>query len=100
MHTLLKHPLVDCDLEEAALWYHRHDPMFAERLIEACRTTMLAAAADPLRFSIRFADVRRARVKGFPHRIFFTVSDDAVTILAIIHGARDVGHLISERRKI
>ena len=26
---LLKHPLVDCDIEEAALWYHLRDPAVA-----------------------------------------------------------------------
>jgi toxin ParE1/3/4 len=98
MRALLKHPLVDCDLEEAALWYARHDPAIAEHLIEQCKAAMLGAAADPLRFPVRFAGVRRARLSGFPHSVYFTVEEDSVTIVAIIHGARDVEQVIRGRR--
>ena len=34
---LLKHPLVDCDIEEAALWYHSRNPAVAVRLIDEFR---------------------------------------------------------------
>jgi toxin ParE1/3/4 len=100
MRALLKHPLVDCDLEEAALWYSRDDPKVAERLIEACRTAMLTAAADPFRFPIRFEDVRRIRVSGFPHGVYFTVEQDSITVLAIIHGARDVERVLEGRQRL
>jgi toxin ParE1/3/4 len=98
MRALLKHPLVDCDLEEAALWYARHNPSVAEHLIEQCKAAMRSAAADPLRFPVRFAGVRRVRLTGFTHGVYFTVEEDSVTIVAIIHGARDVERVIRGRR--
>jgi toxin ParE1/3/4 len=99
MRALLKHPLIDCDLEEAALWYSRDNARTAERLIDESRAAMLLAAADPFRFPSRFADVRRIRVSGFPHSVYFTVEEDAVTILAIIHGARDVERVLEGRQR-
>lgn len=94
---LLKHPLVDCDIKEAALWYHLRDPAVAVRLIDETRAAMRAAAADPLQFSIRFADVRRVRLRGFPHSIWFRLLGESVCILALAHGARDLETLLRGR---
>jgi len=90
---LLKHPLVDCDIKEAALWYHLRDPAVAARLIDEMR----AAAADPSQFSIRFADVRRVRLRGFPHSIWSRLLGESVCILALAHGARDLETLLRGR---
>ncbi len=67
MHALVKHPLVDCDLEEAALWYYQRDPTVANRLIDETRNALRAAAIRPLRFE----DVRRVRLRKFPHSVYF-----------------------------
>ncbi len=94
---LLKHPLVDCDIEEAALWYHLRNPAVAVRLIDETLAAMRAAAGNPLQFSIRFADVRRVRLHGFPHSIWFRLLGESVYILALAHGARDLEALLGAR---
>jgi plasmid stabilization system protein ParE len=98
MHALLKHPLVNSDVEEAAVWYHQRDPAVAIRFIDEARHAMFAAAANPLHFSIRFDDVRRVRLRHFPHSAFFVVHDRAVLILAVLHGAREVEKLVQGRK--
>lgn len=98
MHVLLKHPLVDCDLEEAALWYYHHDPAIADRFIDESQRLMRVILENPLRFTIRFADVRRARLAGFPHSLYFTLENEAVHILALIHGAREMERVLSSRK--
>jgi plasmid stabilization system protein ParE len=100
MHTLAKHPLVDCDVEAAALWYHARDPGIAERLIDEIRNAMRAAAADPLRHAIRFDDVRRVRVRRFPHSVYFQVRAETVLVLAVIHGAREVEQILTARKPV
>ena len=97
MYVLLKHPLVDCDLEEAALWYNRRNPDAAGRLINATQQAMQLAAGEPLRFPRRFGDYRRVKVVGFPYGLYFKVRDDAVRILALIHAARDVESILGTR---
>ena len=94
---LLKHPLVDCDIEEAALWYHLRDPAVAVRLIDETLAAMRVAAAHPMQFPVRFADVRRVRLHGFPHSIWFRLLGEAVCILALAHSARDVEALLRGR---
>jgi len=64
MHALLKNPLVDCDLEEAALWYNRRDPDIAQRLIDETQNAIRMAATDPVRFPVCFREYRRIKFAG------------------------------------
>jgi plasmid stabilization system protein ParE len=98
MHALLKHPLVDCDLEEAALWYNLRGPDIAQRLINETEKAMRKAGADPFRFPISFGDYRRITIKGFPYALYFKVHENAVRVLAFVHGARDVELILQGRR--
>jgi plasmid stabilization system protein ParE len=98
MHSLLKHPLVDADVEDAAFWYHLRDPETAVRFVDETREAMFSAAKSPLQFSIRFDDVRRVRLRQFPHSVYFLVYHHAVFIIAVLHGAREVEKLILERK--
>ena len=98
MHALLKHPLVDGDVEEAAFWYDQRDPDVAVRFADAARDAMFAAAKNPLHFIVCFEDVRRVRLHRFPHSAFFQVRDGAVLILAVLHGAREVEKLVLGRK--
>lgn len=97
MHVLLKHPLVDSDVEEAAFWYHERDPAVALRFVDETRLGMRTAAESPLRFAVRFEDVRRVRLRRFPHSVFFTLRDDIVLVLGVLHGARDLPRALSAR---
>jgi plasmid stabilization system protein ParE len=98
LRALLKHPLLDCDLEEAALWYHLRSPAAAERLIDEAQRVMRLAAERPEQFRVRFAEIRAVKLRGFPHSVYFTVTAESVEILALLHGARDVPSLLVERK--
>ena len=98
MDALVKHPLVDRDIEEAALWYHRRDPDVALQLIDEVRLAMRAAAKNPRQFPVRFSDVRRVRLRRFPHSVFFRLSGNIVFVLGVLHGAREVEGLIQRRQ--
>lgn len=98
MHLLEKHPLVDCDLEEAALWYGRRDPAIANLFITAAETAMRAAAADPSRFPPRIGDCRRVRLAGFPYAVLFEVAECRICVVAIAHLSRDLPELVHKRQ--
>ena len=98
MHVLLKHPLVNADVTDAAFWYDERDPQVAIRFADAARAAMFAAAKNPLHHAIWFGDVRRVRLRDFPHSAFFQVRDGRVLILAVLHGAREVEPLVLGRK--
>ena len=53
MFALEKHPLVDCDLEEAALWYAARDPRVAERFVDACEDAIRGVTSGQERIRCR-----------------------------------------------
>jgi plasmid stabilization system protein ParE len=89
MFALEKHLLVDCDLEEAALWYAARGAGVAERFIAAAEETLRDVGMEPLKYRERFENVRRANLAGFPYGIFYCVQDSTVFVLAVLHAARD-----------
>src|SRR4051812_15798956 len=99
MYVLEKHPLVDCDLEEAALWYHHRNAAVALRFIDAARNAIRNTAVRPLQYSRRFDSIRGARIVGFPHSVYFELQENRVYILAIAHGARDLDRLLPSRMR-
>ena len=98
MRDLLKHPLVNSDIEDTAFWYHQRDPGVAARFVDEARHAMYAAAKNPLQFSVRFENVRRVRLRHFQHSVFFMIRDTGVFVLAVLHGAREVEKLVLGRK--
>ena len=98
MHLLEKHPLFDCDLEEAAIWYGARNPAVAARLIDEAAIAIRTVLADPLRFSLWQGEIRRVRLRRFPNLVFYEFRDNIVYLTALAHGARDLSALLKERR--
>lgn len=97
MHLVEKHPLFDCDLKEAALWYGVRNPAVAARLIDEAELAIRAVVANPLRFSIWRGPIRRVKLRRYPHLVFYEIHDKTVYLLALAHGARDLPTLLGER---
>ena len=98
MFALLKHPLVDCDFEEAALHYALREGGLAERFIEVAEAALRELANDPLHHRIRFDDIRRLNLPTFPYGIFYFVSEESIYVIALLHGARDHESALARRR--
>lgn len=88
------------DILEQADWYEsRASGELAAAWERAVTATVLTfsntrtPSGNELR-EIRISDVRRTPINDFPrHLIFYRVSDDAVLILRVLHGARDLESL-------
>jgi len=55
---------------------------------------------DALLFSVRFADIRRANLASFPYGVFYLVTDTAVVVLGVLHGAQDSKAELEQRREV
>jgi toxin ParE1/3/4 len=100
MFALEKHPLVDCDLEEAALWYAARDERVAERFVTAAEDAIRGIGRTPLRHRERFENVRRANLAGFPYGVFYCMLGETVYVLAVLHAARDERAALERRRRL
>ena len=70
----------------------------AERFIEVAESSLRELAHAPLRYRIRFDDVRRLNLPTFPYGIFYFIRDDAIYVIALLHGARDHQSALARRR--
>jgi len=90
------------DIIEQSEWYEAQSgAKLAKRWEKASTTSVLRIAKSPesgtpCHFqSSELADVRRTAIGGFPkHLIFYRVSEQAVCILRVVHGARDLEKLL------
>jgi plasmid stabilization system protein ParE len=76
------------DANEAYIWYELRDPGVGEEFLgqlELCQQTI---AVDPDRARRIRGNVRKVKMKRFPYFIYYHTSPDAVTVLAVLHGAR------------
>jgi plasmid stabilization system protein ParE len=82
-------PLAEADLETAAEWYDKKGTGIAERFLGDVDRTLARVRERPLLFPTAAADVRRALLHTFPYAVYFRVSDEMVSVLAVLHLRRD-----------
>lgn len=77
------------DIQEAAYWHERQQA--EATFIAAIDEAVAAIQANPLRFPEvrRNPEVPRALTKRFPYRIFFMRSNTLISVIRVLHGARD-----------
>jgi|HubBroStandDraft_6_1064221.scaffolds.fasta_scaffold452327_2 toxin ParE1/3/4 len=89
------------DIIEQADWYEeKSDSKLAERWSKAVTSAVLRIlrnpqSGGPCRFNpTELHGIRRIRISGFPkHLVFYSVLENDVLILRVLHGARDLESL-------
>lgn len=85
------------DIEEAIDHYLREAGVeIAQRFIDAAETAFDLIARQPGIGSPRYAhelqipELRSWALSEFPHLVFYVARNDAVDVLRVLHGARDI----------
>ena len=99
MLPLVFHPLVEADIEASASWYARQQPDLDERFLIETYKSFDDLPANASLYAVRFADIRRVNLPVFKHGVFYFIADDAVVVLAILHGHRDSKAELQRRRQ-
>lgn len=82
--------VVEEDQLLAAAWYDAQQPGLGDAFLDEVELVVASLRADPLLHSIRFADVRCARLHRFrKYGVYYVIRGNEVRLLAIHHGARD-----------
>jgi toxin ParE1/3/4 len=101
---IIRHEQAKQDIIEAAYYIAEHGSLDAsDRFLEAAEDTFRQLATMPgmgLMREVRnpvLAGMRQWRVRGFEkYLIFYRVTEKAVEILRVLHGARDLDSLFDE----
>jgi plasmid stabilization system protein ParE len=88
-HRLIVRPLAEGDLADAAGWYENEQSGLAVRFLNEVDRTFSTIRDRPLQFPVVRRDLRRALLHTFPYAVYFLLSDDDVTVVAVLHQRRN-----------
>ncbi len=86
------HPEALEEYREAAVHYSERDPGLALRFIEAVEETIQKILEAPTRWRVIDEDVRRCLTRIFPYGVLYTLEQDFILIVAVMHCSREPGY--------
>jgi len=75
----------ELDIFEAALRYEREQATLGVQFEADLDRVFSRLSENPLQFPLIEAEARRALLRRFPYDVFFTINDDTVLVLAVLH---------------
>ena len=85
---------------QATLWYAQRDQKTALRFVASVEDAIARIVKAPRRWRVVDEDVRRCLTRIFPFGILYTIEDEFLLIVAVMHFSREPGYWklrISER---
>lgn len=79
---------VEFDIESAFSWYEAVEPGLGTDFLEQLRLVYRRILENPLGYGERRSGIRRALMRQFPYAVYFSIEDETILILAVLHTAR------------
>ncbi len=77
------------DIREARDWYDRIRPDLGRDFGDKLDALIDTLATQPLIYARIYHDIRRAMTRRFPYAVYFVVEGNHVSVLRVLHHARD-----------
>jgi plasmid stabilization system protein ParE len=88
-YRLLAGPDADLDVAAAFQWYENERRGLGLEFLEQLGAAYDHIADGPLGYQDLESGIRRAVLRRFPYAVYFSVENDVVVILAVLHATRD-----------
>ena len=82
-------PEVEDDLLEAAVWYEEQCAGLGKDFLDEAAATLSRISASPSAYPILHRSTRRALLLRFPFGVFYCIEDNAIVVIAVLHGSRN-----------
>lgn len=86
------HPEALDEYQEATLWYAKRDKNAALRFVTFIEDAIERVVTAPTRWRVIDEDIRRCLTHVFPYAILYTIEDDFILIVAVMHVSRAPGY--------
>ena len=86
------HPEAAQEFAEGVLYYKNRGRTLGTRFAREVRAAIQKILHTPQRWRVLEADVRRCRVRVFPHSVLYTIERDYVLVIAVAHDKREPGY--------
>lgn len=80
---------VEFDVESAFQWYETEEPGLGFEFLKQLRSCYERLLRAPFGYQELRSGIRRALTKRFPYAVYFSIEDEFVVVLAVLHMARD-----------
>jgi plasmid stabilization system protein ParE len=77
------------DISAAKDWYEAQRPGLELEFRDQLSAVFRRIESNPLGIAIVYRDVRQVALKQFPYVVSFVIRDEAVIVIAVLHGRRD-----------
>jgi toxin ParE1/3/4 len=91
------HPEALTEYAEAVQYYAEQRTQVAQTFINAVEDAVYQIRESPNRWSVIDEDVRRCLTRKFPYGILYTIEQDYILILAVMHCSREPGYWKNRR---
>lgn len=81
-------PAAKADIQAAREWYRNQSSALEERFAAAVAETIRSILEYPRAYQSVEPDVRRARLNIFPYHVYYSVENETLVVLAVLHGKR------------
>ena len=79
------------DLTEAHAWYEERVPGLGSDFLIIVERTLESIDENPAQFPVIYRKVRRALLSRFPYGVFFVWESQRISVIAVMHTAREPG---------
>lgn len=77
------------DLDSVYRWYENQGRGLGEGFLAAVEVVLERIERNPDLQAMIFQDVRRSRLKRFPHAIYYRVEPERIMVIAVHHPSRE-----------
>lgn len=86
------HPEALTEYSEAVQYYANRNINLAQAFINTIEDAVYRIREAPTRFPTIEEDIRRCLTKKFPYALLYTIEQDSILILAVMHCSRKPGY--------
>lgn len=76
------------DIEEAARWYESQQKGLGQQLLDEVLLIFRSVSEQPTMYPSVGRGARRALVRRFPFGIYYRIEEEAIVVVAVMHGSR------------
>lgn len=91
------HPEALAEYAESVQYYAEQRTEVAQAFINAVEDAVYRVRESPTRWTVLDEDVRRCLTHKFPYGVLYTIEQDYILILAVMHCSREPGYWKSRK---
>jgi toxin ParE1/3/4 len=89
IERVIVRPAAKKDIREARKWYRKISRDLSDDFLVAVDDAINLSQRHPLAFHQTHRTFRRVLLRRFPYALFYHLGEDRITVVAVLHQARD-----------